>query len=337
ATGEWVLMADGDDLLINPHYIARAVELAESQPDIVLLFGKHLIGADVASASVSNEAPGLPAVMDGSAFFLEHPPFLGIEPKALTALVRRTAAVAIDFYRCNILSSDFESYYRLMVGHRVAFLDEIAGLWRQHKGNLSKSRSFEIYRDNFRAITGPYEHARALGVFSPAELQSWLRRSAGRYTLFCLRRLLTVGRVWDAAKLIAFMSRVDAGIIGHALARAARRTQRGLNDRLGISGEGGGNGPPRRGQGSGARSEPWPAALPVERQRKDVGRAGEVRVVVGIVPQHLRPPPGQMALLVAQPRRLFAALVATARCRLVMDKRGMGRPRDEVAALPQLE
>jgi glycosyltransferase involved in cell wall biosynthesis len=237
ATGEWFLMCDGDDLLLNPHYIARAVELAQSQPDIVLVFGKQLIGADVASASVNNAAPGLLAVMDGSAFFLEHPPFLGIEPKALTTLVRRQAAVDIDFYRYKILSSDFESYYRLMVGHRIAFLDDISGLWRQHKGNLSKSRSFDIYRDNFRAITGPYEHARSLGIFSPAELQSWLRRSAGRYTLFCLRRLLTVGRVWDAAKLIAFMSRVDAGIIGHALGRLARRTQRGLNDRLGLSAE----------------------------------------------------------------------------------------------------
>ena len=240
ATGEWFLMSDGDDLLLNPHYIARAVELSQLQPDIVLVFGKQLIGADVASASVNNAAPGLPAVMDGSAFFLEHPPFLGIEPKALTTLVRRKAAVDIDFYRYQILSSDFESYYRLMVGHRIAFLDEISGLWRQHKGNLSKSRSFEIYRDNFRAIVGPYEHAQSLGIFSPAELQSWLRRSAGRYTLFCLRRLMMAGRVWDAAKLIAFMSRVDAGIIGHALARVARRTQRGLNDRLGISGEDGG-------------------------------------------------------------------------------------------------
>src|SRR5262245_37432906 len=245
ATGEWFLMCDGDDLLLNPHYIARAVELAESQTDIVLLFGKQLIGADVASASVSNEAPGLPAVMDGSTFFLEHPPFLGIEPKALTTLVRRKAAIDIDFYRYKILSSDFESYYRLMVGHRIAFLDEIAGLWRQHKGNLSKSRSFAIYHDNFRAILGPYEHARSLGIFSPAELQSWLRRSAGRYTLFCLRRLLTVGRVWDAAKLIAFMSQVDAGIIGHTLARLARWTQRGINDRLGHPGEDGTNERPR--------------------------------------------------------------------------------------------
>jgi glycosyltransferase involved in cell wall biosynthesis len=245
ATGEWFLMLDGDDLLINPHYIARAVELAQSQVDIVLVFGKQLIGADVTNASVNNDALGLPAVMDGSTFFLEHPPFLGVEPKALTSLVRRTAAVDIDFYRYNILSSDFESYYRLMVGHRIAFLDEIAGLWRQHKGNLSKGRSFEIYRDNFRAIVGPYEHAGSQGIFSTAELQSWLRRSAGRYTLFCLRRLLTVGRVWDAAKLIAFLSRVDAGIIGHALARMVRRTQRGLNDRLGRSGEDGANEQPR--------------------------------------------------------------------------------------------
>jgi hypothetical protein len=41
--------------------------------------------------------------------------------------------------------------------------------------------------------------------------------------------------------LIAYMSRVDAGIIGHALARVARRTQRGINDRLGRSGEDGAN------------------------------------------------------------------------------------------------
>src|SRR5258708_1226983 len=48
ASGDWVLMLDGDDYFINPEYVADAVELALSAPDVVLVFGKLRQGPDEA-------------------------------------------------------------------------------------------------------------------------------------------------------------------------------------------------------------------------------------------------------------------------------------------------
>jgi glycosyltransferase involved in cell wall biosynthesis len=232
ASGDWMLMLDGDDCLVNREYIAHAVDLARSEASIVLVFGKHLSGPDVPSSTLCNAAPGLPPVIDGSAFFLQHPPFGEVEPKALTCLVRRDLAVSIDFYRYDIISSDFESYYRLMLGHKIGFLDEISGLWRQHERNASKTCSYEIYRNNFKAILGPYENARSMQIASPSKLRAWLRQSAARHFLFCLHRLLAGGRTWGGLRLAAYVLKLDPGIIVVALSRVIRRTKRGMNDRL---------------------------------------------------------------------------------------------------------
>jgi hypothetical protein len=231
-------MLDGDDCLVNPSYVARAVDLALSAEDVVLVFGKHLSGPDVDTATVCNSATELPPLMDGSAFFLQHPPFFDVQPAPQTCLVRRDAATRIGFYRYDILSSDFESYYRLMIGHKIGFVDEIAALWRQHARNASKTGSYEAYRENFKALTGPHDNAGSLQVFSARDLKAWLRKGAARYFLFCLYQLLAMGRIWDALRLSGYMLSVDPGIAGHAVGRLVRRTTRHLNGRPGSAGAG---------------------------------------------------------------------------------------------------
>ena len=233
AAGDWVLILDGDDCLLNPHYVAHAMEIARSASDVVLVFGKQRQGRDSATSTVSNQDSKLPPVMDGSAFFLQHPPFFDVEPLLPTCLFQRNLAIRTGFFRHDILSSDFESLYRLMIGHKVGFLDEIAGLWRQHDRNASLTCSYGAFRANFTALTGPYENASALAIFSPAELKLWLRKGGARYFLFCLRRLLATGRIWDALRLTGYVLTLDGGIAGHALGRLAKRATRGLGDRAG--------------------------------------------------------------------------------------------------------
>jgi glycosyltransferase involved in cell wall biosynthesis len=235
AAGDWILMLDGDDCLLNPHYVAHAMELARSAADVVLVFGKQRQGRDFATSTLLNHASNLPPLMDGSTFFLQHPPFFDVEPLVPTCLFRRDIAIRTGFFRYDILSSDFESLYRLMIGHKIGFLDEVAGLWRQHDRNASKTCSYQVYRDNFRALTGPYENAQSLDIFAPGELRLWLRKGGARYFLFCLHRLLATGRVWDALRLIGYVLTVDSGIVGHSLDRLARRTTRGLRNRFGLA------------------------------------------------------------------------------------------------------
>ena len=81
AQGEWVLNLDGDDALLDRAYVRQAIERAQSDPDLVLVFAKALKGerAD-GSGTVLNDAPAMPPVMDGTQFLLHFPPLETIAP-----------------------------------------------------------------------------------------------------------------------------------------------------------------------------------------------------------------------------------------------------------------
>jgi glycosyltransferase involved in cell wall biosynthesis len=223
ASGDWVLMLDGDDCLVNSNYVARAMELALSAPDIVLVFGKVLQGQDIRSSRMSHHTLGLQPLMDGTEFFLRHPPFYDVTPPHMTCLFRRDIAIRIACYRHDILSTDLESFYRLMIGHRIGFVDEVAGFWRQHDRNISRRVSSEACAKNLIVFTGPREYADSLSLSSASELQRWLRRGAARYMLGCLLQMLAARHLLEALRFTGHVLMFDMGIFGHAIARVLRR------------------------------------------------------------------------------------------------------------------
>jgi glycosyltransferase involved in cell wall biosynthesis len=220
ASGEWVLLLDGDDCLVNSQYIAHAMELARSAPDVVLVFGRILQGQDLATARISPSVPGLQPLMDGTQFFLRHPPFYDAMPYHLSCLFRRTAAIDNQCYRHDIISTDLESFYRLMIGHKIAYIDEVGGFWRQHEGNVSNDASYRASARNFIIFTSLYEYASALAVFPRSALKDWLRRGAARYYLGCLGRMFANARFLDALRLSGYVMTIDIGIVGHAIRRS---------------------------------------------------------------------------------------------------------------------
>ena len=230
ASGDWVLMLDGDDYLINRRYVANAMSLALSTPDIVLVFGKLWQGQDVSTATLCNTGARVQAVWEGIRFFLEHPPFSSLHPLHMTCLFRRPAAINADCYRHDILSSDFESFYRLMLGHKIAFLDEVAGLWRQHANNTSRTAGHLALVRNFRAFVGPYKYARSLGILSRSELKRWLHGCIARYYRGCFDRLWAADRRWDALRLTVRVLMIDMGTMRDPGVRAS------LSRLLGVSG-----------------------------------------------------------------------------------------------------
>lgn len=186
ATGEWVLVLDGDDQLVGTTYLRAAMTRASSDPAIVLVFAKALSGATLAEATTVLNAPGsvaggVPPVIDGNAFFLRFPPFETIVPLHATCLYHRASALEIGFYTHDILSSDFESFYRLMLDHKVGFVDEVAALWRQHGGNATRSRDVDAARRNGAVFDGPFRRAVALKTFPDGVAERWLRRCRARY------------------------------------------------------------------------------------------------------------------------------------------------------------
>ena len=183
ARGDWVLVLDGDDYLVCDTYIQRAVGLATSQPDIVLAFAKMKKTGTRGNDEILNKYWPYANVIAGDDFFLRHPPFVAngtLVPYHLTALYHRETALALDFYRSDTLSSDFELLYRLMIGHRIAFVDVVAGVWRQHDGNATwRPSQVEIGR-NLDAYRGIFEFAKSTSLAAKMDLRRWHRGQLAR-------------------------------------------------------------------------------------------------------------------------------------------------------------
>lgn len=124
-----------------------------------------------------------PSIIDGTDFFVRHPPFGpngNIAPYHLSALFDRAKAISLDFYRADILSSDFESLYRLMIGTKIGFVDEVAAVWRQHDNNATRQVQHEQLRDNLRLFQSLFEYASKTELGGLIDLRAWLRRRLAR-------------------------------------------------------------------------------------------------------------------------------------------------------------
>jgi glycosyltransferase involved in cell wall biosynthesis len=227
AAGEWVINLDGDDCFLDPTYIREAVRRAMADPAVVMVFAKALKAADAgAGGEVLNGGVPVPAIMDGAEFLVRFPPFGTVAPLHLTCLYHRASALETGFYRKDILSSDFESLYRLMLSGRVAFVDRLAALWRQHGSNASATTSFEALRANLDVFEGPYRRAIELDRLTPAEADRWLRQRLARYLLSALLRAAKRGiPLGHALRLASHLLVRHPGLLYHlpAMALAAAR------------------------------------------------------------------------------------------------------------------
>ena len=115
---------------------------------------------------------GATRILDGTRFCYEHPPYDRVVPLHLTCLYRRDAALKEGFYELNILSADFDSLYRLMLGHKIGFIDSVSGLWRQHGNNATHALSFEQLHDNYAMLERIYQRALDKGCFTREEAQA---------------------------------------------------------------------------------------------------------------------------------------------------------------------
>jgi len=177
--GDWVLMNDGDDYLTNAKYISQAVALIKNDPEIVLVISK--VFKSGRADQVMNAGWPYGNVVDGTSFFLKHPPFSSsLSPCHLSALYERKAALKLDFYRHDIISTDFESLYRLMTDRRIGFINEVAGVWSQHLENITRNPSREHLAENLRLFASLYQHAEANGIAESGVLKRWYRTLLAR-------------------------------------------------------------------------------------------------------------------------------------------------------------
>ena len=234
ARGAWCLNLDGDDYLTDPGFISAAMALAIRHPSVVLVVGNTIVSRHGQQSGYLMNAPlGSPLVMRGTTFLLEHAPFLSnIQIPHMSALYRRDVALATDFYRQQTLCADSESLYRIGIGHEVAFIDPVAGVWRQHGANASDAeRTIKLDAIEQRAH-GILQWARDSGAFMPVELARLERNLAVGCRVFAIHSLAAKRAIGAAARGIAGSVAREPDVGLRALAWFARYEPMSLVRRL---------------------------------------------------------------------------------------------------------
>lgn len=202
ATGDWVLVLDGDDYLVDSSFVSSAMEEVGSHDKVVAVIGGQR------SFEVTSECRDLVPtqksveVIDGQRFFLDWDtqsvvPHLGV-------VYRRYLALDLDFYRYDILSTDWESLRRLVLNGNVVLLGRIVGAWHAHGGNASRNLSYDKCAKNLLSITKPYEYAIELGL-AGRRLDLWFGRNISQFVLKYIPELVYAGKISDAMGFVQFM------------------------------------------------------------------------------------------------------------------------------------
>jgi hypothetical protein len=125
----------------------------------------------------------------------------------LATLYRREAALACDFYRCDTISADWESLYRLACRGKVAFVDRVAGIWHVAESGASQSMKAEPQLANLCIWAAIEEELVARGI-ARAEASRAMRDAA-----------LAMARVHGSAmalrapgEALRFLSRLPANL-----------------------------------------------------------------------------------------------------------------------------
>ena len=183
ATGDWIVNCDGDDYYTSSRFVSEMMELVAQPANERVMFaqaGQHVHFVNQPDHNYDSLPPiaqDIVLLQDGQ-YFWQYP-HVGYFSH-LTTLYRRQAAIAIDFYRYDIASTDRESFLRLALHGDVLLVKKIYATWVQHGANFSRKLDFETRQRNITWISGSYQYARTLLGASP-KLEFWLKTCLTNY------------------------------------------------------------------------------------------------------------------------------------------------------------
>ena len=167
ATGDWVVILDGDDYYTDSNYITKAIELINKNDKIVLVGAGILIKNEKKNSKYSYNLGTNTIVFDGKEVFTKYKRI----PNHQTDIYNREKAMALNFYRDPSMGSDSESIYRLCLRGDVGYIAQDVAVWRLHEENTSYKRDLQTQIKEITFIDSIYKDA--LNYLTAAELKSW--------------------------------------------------------------------------------------------------------------------------------------------------------------------
>ena len=230
ASGDWVLMLDGDDYLTDAGYIKTAWHSLQSHPgqNVVFVQAGHRVQYNDHSQPDINILPAIdtdeaiiqpgqyPKLVFNTGFFTH----LGI-------LFNRDAAIRNNCYSAPISSTDMDSFLRLSLQGPVILLNRIAGCWTQHGNNASANVPINEVAENVRIFREVAALAISKGVISASELNPPLTRYEAQTLAYLFSRTIgkTTHHPLDTLRLIPIIISINPYLLfNFTLLKAAAKT-----------------------------------------------------------------------------------------------------------------
>lgn len=212
AKGEWVLLLDGDDFLINPGFIKYAVKMATAHANISPVF----IQAGHRSHYIKNSKRDrdiLPAIKNR--FAILHPGHylcFVFETGFFThlgALYNRQKAIDCQFYTHNISSTDMVSFFELSLCGPVIVLNQIAGYWVHHGKNISGNVPVKNILDNIVFFRLSAQKAISLGYIKQSDIAFALEKYELHtlYFLLCSALKKNIWGIFYISKILIYLKK----------------------------------------------------------------------------------------------------------------------------------
>jgi glycosyltransferase involved in cell wall biosynthesis len=179
ASGDWLLILNDDDYLIDPHYVSKAMDLLSQDSEIVVIHSncRVLVTTD---RTTTDTDKSLPVIADGKWMFLnyKYAYFGNINCSTLTVIFNRHLAMSLGCFQDDTIpiSNDRETWLKLLLRGKVGFLSDVSAVYRIHGGNLHRHADMNILFANLGSILNPYEFAKLEGCFHTNELEQWKKR-----------------------------------------------------------------------------------------------------------------------------------------------------------------
>ena len=154
AQGEWVLMLDGDDFLINKSFVSSAIKMAMSDLLIAMVVANYCEYHERLDEFLCFTNKKLESIVSDSEFYEMFSRKL-IKFNHDTVLYKRELAKEVEFYHDSEASkyrNDWESLLRLAINNRVGLLNMNSTAWRQHEKNNTKDTDLHKYINNHATI-----------------------------------------------------------------------------------------------------------------------------------------------------------------------------------------
>jgi glycosyltransferase involved in cell wall biosynthesis len=164
ATGEWYINLDGDDYFTDPGFISRAATFIQQNKSLVAVI------ADCTLLDETNNSRFLysSAYADGQLVsglqFLKDVAAQQAQTTHAGTLYKRKKAMDLDFYRNDILGSDFESIYRLALTGDMLYLHKAVVTWRKHGANTVTTKPLKEVVRNLVLPAAVSDYARSINI-----------------------------------------------------------------------------------------------------------------------------------------------------------------------------